>query len=214
MCMFGGDDRQLGRAPKRRRAGRIRPVALTGPEPERARARRPRPPADARDGALNVLEQVLRRHRPLDQALTASLAGLAARDRGFAHAIAATTLRRLGQIDRVIEQCLDRPLPAGAARARNGLRIGLAQLAWLEVPPHAAVAATVALIPQSSKFRGLVNALLRRFAREGRALVGEQDAARLNTPDWLWQRWQANYGAEAARAIAAAHLDYKQHCSI
>lgn len=174
---------------------------MTGPD--RPPAGRP---ADARAGACNLLDLVLRQRRPLDQAMAAALAGLAARDRAFAHAIAATTLRRLGQIDRAIDHCLDRPLPASAARARDAVRIGLAQLAWLEVPPHAAVSATVALIPRASKFRGLVNALLRRFAREGAAILAEQDAARLNTPDWLWQRWQASYGAELAGAIAGAHL--------
>ena len=54
--------------------------------------------------------------------------------------------------------------------------------------------------------KGLVNAVLRRLSVEGPARVETQDAARLNTPEWLWQSWAGAYGEERARAIAAAHL--------
>jgi 16S rRNA (cytosine967-C5)-methyltransferase len=52
----------------------------------------------------------------------------------------------------------------------------------------------------------LINAVLRRLAAEGLRLVDRQDAARLNTPDWLWDSWTAEYGATEARAIAEIHL--------
>jgi 16S rRNA (cytosine967-C5)-methyltransferase len=54
--------------------------------------------------------------------------------------------------------------------------------------------------------KGLINAVLRRIAREGAALLALQDAARLNTPAWLWQTWSAAYGEATARAITEAHL--------
>ncbi|MGA8380281.1 MAG: RsmB/NOP family class I SAM-dependent RNA methyltransferase, partial [Stellaceae bacterium] len=54
--------------------------------------------------------------------------------------------------------------------------------------------------------KGLVNAVLRRLSIEGAERVAAQDAARLNTPDWLWRSWSCSYGAETARAIATAHL--------
>jgi 16S rRNA (cytosine967-C5)-methyltransferase len=41
---------------------------------------------------------------------------------------------------------------------------------------------------------------------EGAGRVERQDAARLNTPDWLWQSWSRAYGEECTRAIASAHL--------
>jgi 16S rRNA (cytosine967-C5)-methyltransferase len=53
---------------------------------------------------------------------------------------------------------------------------------------------------------GLVNAVLRRVAREGTEALAHQDAARLNTPDWLWGSWKAAYGEAIARAMAEAHL--------
>jgi 16S rRNA (cytosine967-C5)-methyltransferase len=130
---------------------------------------------------------------------------LSAPDRGHARLLVATTLRRLGQIDTALDTLLRaRPKPL---RVMNLLRLGAAQLLFLLTPAHAAVAESVALATGRAAFaRGLVNAVLRRLAREGAALIAAQDAPRLNTPDWLWQAWSAAYGEDQARAIAAAHL--------
>ena len=54
-------------------------------------------------------------------------------------------------------------------------------------------------------FKSLINAVLRRIAREGEDIRSGKDRARLNTPDWLWTRWSAQYGNDVARAIAEAH---------
>ena len=59
--------------------------------------------------------------------------------------------------------------------------------------------------PKAKHFKPLINAVLRRVAREGADAIAAQDAARLNTPDWLWARWCENYGEETTRAIARAH---------
>jgi 16S rRNA (cytosine967-C5)-methyltransferase len=55
-------------------------------------------------------------------------------------------------------------------------------------------------------FKGLVNAVLRRMAEEGPELVAAQDAARMNTPQWLWESWVKAHGGNRARAIASSHL--------
>ena len=165
---------------------------------------------DARAVALDLLQLVLRRGQALDDALAAhdGLAALEARDRAFARNIAATTLRRLGQIDALIDHCLDRALPERASRTRDALRIGVAQLVFLKTPPHAAVDRTVSLLshPREASFRKLANAIMRRLAREAETLVQGHDAARMNTPDWLWESWSAAFGAENCREIATRHL--------
>ena len=170
-------------------------------------------PADvptARATALELLLQVLERRRPLDELLERDrqFAALEARDRGFAHLMVATTLRRLGQIDALIAHCLGRPLPGAAHASRNLLRLGVAQLLFLGVAAHAAVDETVALARRvdGGGYKGLINAVLRRLAAEGEPLVKAQDAARLDTPDWLWRSWRAAYGEAACRAIAEMHL--------
>jgi 16S rRNA (cytosine967-C5)-methyltransferase len=164
----------------------------------------------ARLVALDLLGAVLRRRRPLDDAIedNPAVRELSARDRAFARLLVATALRRLGQIEALIDRCLNIPLAPRAAVVQDILRLGLAQLLFLRTPAHAAVATSVDLaqIRGFLSHKGLVNAVLRRLSVEGEELAAAQDAPRLNTPEWLWQSWTRSYGEATARAIAAAHL--------
>lgn len=167
-------------------------------------------PADPRALALALLRAVLSRRTSLDEAWAgaAALGVMAPRDRAFARLLVTTVLRRLGQLDALIDAALERPLGPRHAEVRDLLRLGAAQLAFLSTPPHAAVSTTLGLAkgPRFAGFKGLLNAVLRRLAREAATLVAAQDAARLNTPDWLWRTWAAAYGERTARAIAEVHL--------
>jgi 16S rRNA (cytosine967-C5)-methyltransferase len=164
----------------------------------------------ARACALKLLAGVLGRARPLDEVFAAALKSdfehLGASDRAFARLLAATVLRRLGEIDAVLGRCLERPLAGGAPRIHDILRLGVAQLLFLQSAPHAAVDTAVELASSHPRLQGLVNAVLRRVAREGTALSAKHDSARLDTPEWLWRSWESAYGAKAARGIAEAHL--------
>ncbi|HEY0106074.1 MAG TPA: transcription antitermination factor NusB [Rhizomicrobium sp.] len=163
----------------------------------------------ARAAAQSVLSEVLRKRRPLDLALE-SIPHLPARDAGFARVIASQTLRRLGQIEALIRHCVPKtPPPHKSGPTLEILFAGACELLFLGVPAHAAVDAANRLAqadPKAVHFKALINAVLRRLAREGREMVEAQDAARLNTPDWLWQRWCDGFGEETARAIAMAQL--------
>jgi 16S rRNA (cytosine967-C5)-methyltransferase len=167
-------------------------------------------PATARTVAIDLVGAVLRRKRPLDDAIedNAEMAGLPGRDRAFARLLVATVLRRLGQIDALIAHCLTTPLPPRAAMVHDMLRLGIAQLLFLRTPPHAAVATTVDLAELRGflSHKGLVNAVLRRLSQEGPGLVAAQDEARLDAPEWLWRSWSQTYGETGARGIALAHL--------
>jgi len=159
--------------------------------------------------ALRVLGAVLHRYRPLDDVLAGDddMVRLEPRDRAFARLLCATVLRRLGQIDALIDGSLDRPGKRGFADVRDLLRLGVAQLVFLGTPAHAAVSTTLLLAhgPRLAGFKGLLNAVLRRVARDGADVATAQDAPRLNTPDWLWHAWVAAYGETTTRAIAQAH---------
>ena len=165
-------------------------------------------PQTARAIALEILGSVLIQRVALDEALSRHqhIGRLEARDRAFARLLIATTLRRLGQIDKLIAACLERPLDRKAGRIQGILRLGVCQLVFLGVAPHAAVDGAVVLVGKNRAYRGLVNAVLRRISREGADLARGQDAAQLNTPDWLWRRWRTAYGEAAVRAIGEAHL--------
>jgi 16S rRNA (cytosine967-C5)-methyltransferase len=117
-------------------------------------------------------------------------------------------LRRLGTLRYLIENLLERGLPDDAARAETALLLGAAQLLWLDVPNHAAVDLGVRLVQaerRTARYAGLVNAVLRRLAREGEQRLANVDAVMLDTPDWLMTRWVKHFGPQTARAIAAAN---------
>ncbi len=159
----------------------------------------------ARRLALDVLDRVLQ-GQPFDDTFAGhpALGSLSPRDRAFARLLLTTTLRRLGQIDALLAHFV--ATPPRSATIRNLLRLGAAQLLFLDTPAHAAVAETVALCAHRHRsVTGFANAVLRRVARDGKAAMAEQDAPRLNTPDWLWQSWSEAYETRTA-AIAAAHL--------
>jgi len=162
----------------------------------------------ARAAAHALLGEVLRRRRPLDEALAdAGLDRLDARDRAFARLLVATVLRRLGQVDDLIAGFDEKPLPERAAPVQDALRLGMVQLVMLGTASHAAVDSSVRLLEgRFDGFKGLVNAVLRRAAEEAPARARTQDAARLSTPYWLWESWSRAYGEASARAIAEVHL--------
>ena len=170
----------------------------------------PAPRSSSRAIALAALEAILNKGQNLAEALQKrpGIDKLEARDRAFARLLLLTTLRRLGQIDNIIDGNLEKPLPAKRATVRHILRLGAAQLLFLDTPAHAAVDGAVALTNSSrhAPLKGLVNALLRRIAREGRARCNAQDAARLNTSDLLWQSWINCYGEKICRAIAKVQM--------
>ena len=90
--------------------------------------------------------------------------------------------------------------------ATNLLRLGAAQILFLQTPAHAAVSETVRLATASHRREApMLNAVLRRVATDGRKLLDGQDAVRLDTPKWLWDSWVAAYGEPTAREIAEAH---------
>jgi 16S rRNA (cytosine967-C5)-methyltransferase len=154
---------------------------------------------------------VLGEGRPLDLVLTGRSGddAAASRDRALTRVIVATTLRRLGEIERVLGRFLERPLPRKSGWAREILLTGAAQLMFLRTPAHAVIDLAVRLCreqPSSRHLGGLVNAVLRKVAGGGENLLDADDAAIINTPAWLMERWTAVFGGDTALAIAASHM--------
>jgi|CXWL01.1.fsa_nt_gi 16S rRNA (cytosine967-C5)-methyltransferase len=167
-------------------------------------------PSNARLSAIAALVHTIDKGKPLDSAWLADrhFASMSPSDRAFSQLLVKTVLRRLGQIDAMIAMFLEHPLTSKTSRITHILRLGIAQLIWLETPHHAAVHSSVELTKQikMEKFGGLVNAVLKRVIKEGAAIVAEQDAAKLNTPEWLWKSWVKAYGEKIARKIAETHM--------
>lgn len=159
-------------------------------------------PVPARAAALDALRRVLDRGQPLDEALDTATRGLEPRERRFVHAIALASLRHKGSIEHLIERYLSRPLPKSGRDAHLALLSGAAQLLFLGSPAHAVVNEQVNLIGERSKFRGVVNAVLRRFDRDGRRQIADPKTARRDLPGWLAKRWSRRFGQETADRIA------------
>ncbi len=161
---------------------------------------RPSDPAGvpARRAALSLLDAVLRKGLPLEAALDTAARGLAPNDRGLAHAIAAETLRRLGDLDGLIDGATRNRLPDDA-KARFALRIALVQALALDTPPHAAISTVLPLVDGGP--RKLVHGVFGTLMRQGSKLP---DLPSL--PAAVEARWTRNWGdgvaAEAARLLA------------
>jgi 16S rRNA (cytosine967-C5)-methyltransferase len=166
----------------------------------------------ARRIAADILDGVLHKRRTLDDQLEGGgahpgLKTLSDRDRALMRRLVATILRRLGTLGHVLSRLLDRGIPTDAPRAQSALLIGAAQILWMDVPDHAAVDLSVRLVQsdrRAAKYAGLVNAVLRRCAREGQPLIDEIRAQTLDVPPWLMARWTAHYGEAVAKQIAVA----------
>ena len=133
----------------------------------------PPPGLAARRIAADIVSGVLRQKRPLDELLEASeLHELPERDRALVRTIVATVLRRLGTLRHLLAPRLENGLPPSAPQVEAILLIGAAQILFLDVPDHAAVDLSVRLAQadrHASHYSGLVNAVLRKLARDGKS---------------------------------------------
>lgn len=158
------------------------------------------PPGTAsRLAALRLLDAVLRRGQPLESALDVAARDLErADDRAFAHAIAAEALRRLPDLDALIDRATRKRLP-GDAKARFALRIALVQALAMATPHHAAISTVLPLVDGGP--RKLVHGVFSTVMREKWTLPEVP-----TLPEAVAERWREQWGAEtvaaAARSIA------------
>ena len=193
-------------APPRDAPGATAP-ARSGAARRRARARARACSSASRRAAPTPISRCTRR---------SAKSRLDPRDRAFATELTYGTLRWRGRLDFLLAQVLAKPLARlEAARRASVLRLGAYQLVFCDrVPDAAAVSESVRLAHATGLGRaaGLVNAALRRLARERDAIalpaLADDPLAHLvhtlSFPRWLAERWIAAYGAEEAAALATA----------
>jgi 16S rRNA (cytosine967-C5)-methyltransferase len=169
--------------------------------------------APARRCAFVVLRRVFEHGAYADQALHAVSSEQDPRDRGLAMRLAYGAVQRKATLDHLIEGLADRPASRLDPPLLAALRLGLYELLYLGgAPDYAVVADAVELAKTHGRAgHGLVNAVLRRAAREGRAaLLGElsdetpeQAALKHSHPEWIARLWWDQLGAADARALMA-----------
>ncbi|HEX5181847.1 MAG TPA: RsmB/NOP family class I SAM-dependent RNA methyltransferase [Allosphingosinicella sp.] len=153
----------------------------------------------ARAAALRLLDAVLCKGLPLEAALDGAARDLdRPDDRAFAHAIAAETLRRLPDLDALIDGATRKRLPDDA-KARFALRIALVQALAMGTPPHAAISTALPLVDGGPRrlVHGVFGSLMRRKATLPDVPI---------LPETIARRWRDNWGddviAAASRLLA------------
>jgi 16S rRNA (cytosine967-C5)-methyltransferase len=164
----------------------------------------------ARACALRVIRRTFEEDAYADRAFAAEASGLEPRDRALAMVLSYGTIQRRATLDHVLAQLTNRPLARLDPPVLAATRLGLYELLYLgRTAPHAAVNENVELVKRTNPHAvGLVNAVLRRAAREGPGLLAglddrspEQAAILHSVPDWLASQWWEELGAEQARAL-------------
>ena len=145
----------------------------------------------ARKAALRMLDSVLRKGQTLDSAASTAR-DLPPADRSLAVAIAGETLRRLPDLDALIDSATRQRLPDDS-KPRAVLRLALAQKIGLGTPDHAVVATALPLVDGGP--RRLVHGVLGTLLRRG---IPASDAPRL--PAEVEDRWREVWGPDAVEA--------------
>ena len=171
--------------------------------------------APARACAHAVIRRVFEDGAYADRALhgEARRYALEPRDRALATRLAYGVVQRRATLDHVIERLARRPVAKLEPAVLAALRLGVLQLAFLDrIPAHAAVGESVELAKQTSRRgAGLVNAVLRRAAREAPAIIAalpddtaSQAALKHSYPRWIAELWFDALGPTEAKALMAA----------
>lgn len=155
--------------------------------------------------AFDVLESVAAGAYASD-ALRDASRRLTPRDAALAVQIVFGCLRHQGQLDYLIRLYSGRHSEQLDLEVLITLRAAIFQLRYLErIPAHAAVHDSVEFIKTRKRAAvGLTNAVLRKVTRE--PVTWPDEATELSIPSWLLDRWDRQFGREAARGIAQAAL--------
>ena len=165
---------------------------------------------EPRAQAAQLIHTSLANKQPLDQLLSdAEITRMSASDQAFCRAMVYSTLRRLTVLNQLIDEALDRPLPAEAAAVRSVLQVALAQAFFMDVKDHAVVSCAVADVgrnPKLRRYKPLVNGVLRGLLRDRERIEAFCHKPLASLPNWLKRRWQRQYGSKRLATLAAAVL--------
>ena len=159
--------------------------------------------------AARALAAVLNGKASLGGSLPPLLDRVEPRDRALTQDLAFGTARWQPRLALLAEKLLQKPFKASDRDVEALLLVGLYQLFYTRIAPHAAIGETVGCVDQlkKSSLKGLLNAVLRRAQREGEALFAELErdpVSRTAHPRWLQKRLKADW-PEQWEAICAAN---------
>jgi len=158
--------------------------------------------------AAKVLARVLQDGQSLTAALDNAFPAIdSAKDRAFIQALCYGVCRQYHRLDFILSQLLDKPLKDADVKALA--LVGLYQLKFMRVKPHAAVSETVLAARKKPWAKSLINAVLRTYLREQEGLEHKADkcqVAALSHPDWLIKQIEQDWPEQALRIFLENNL--------
>lgn len=115
-------------------------------------------------------------------------------------------LREWPRLAAILKHRLDRPMKPKDADVFALLMLGVYQLDCMRIPAHAVVSETVGAVKGLKKdwAKGLVNAVLRGFLRDGTPMLTEAQAAAL--PEWWWGKLGKQWPEQQSQIADAARM--------
>ena len=158
--------------------------------------------------AAKVVSRVLQDGQSLTAALDQAFLDIeSAKDRAFIQALCYGVCRQFHRLDFILSQILDKPLKDTDVKALA--LVGLYQLNFMRVKPHAAVSETVLAARKKPWAKSLINAVLRTYLREQEGLEHQADecqAAALSHPDWLIKQIEQDWPKQALTILQENNL--------
>jgi len=153
--------------------------------------------------AARALSRVLQDGQSLTAVLESALKAVeSGKDRAFIQALCYGVCRTYHRLDFILSELLDKPLKDQDVKALA--LVGLYQLKYMRVKPHAAVSETVLAARKKPWAKALINALLRSYLREQEKLEQKADNvqnAAVSHPDWLIKQIDQDWPQQAQKIL-------------
>ena len=160
-----------------------------------------------RSHAAKAIGQVLDQGQSLSAILPALQKNVSDKDRALLQELCFGTLRVLPQLEWCIQQLMAKPMVGKQRTLHYLLMVGLYQLLYTRIPPHAVLAETVegAVALKRPRLKGLINGVLRQFQRQQEELLARaaNNESRYLHPSWLLKRIKQAYPSQWEQIIDA-----------
>ncbi|WP_025123447.1 MULTISPECIES: 16S rRNA (cytosine(967)-C(5))-methyltransferase RsmB [unclassified Serratia (in: enterobacteria)] len=157
--------------------------------------------------AAKAIGQVLDQGQSLSTILPALQKNISDKDRGLLQELCFGTLRVLPQLEWCIQQLMAKPMTGKQRPLHYLLMVGLYQLLYTRIPPHAVLAETVegAVALKRPQLKGLINGVLRQFQRQQEELLARaaNNDSRYLHPSWLLKRIKLAYPTQWEQIVDA-----------
>ena len=158
----------------------------------------------ARSISIELLNKIVKSNAPFEYIISTSnqFTNMDIKNRKFCRLLITVVLRKLGQIDYVLGKFLKRGIPQKQNTFNNIMRIGVAELLFIESAKYAAINDAVELtkLKVSKNLSKLTNAVLRNIDRDNKNVLS-QLTDEMNYPKWLIKNWETSWGKQKTKEI-------------